>query len=113
MADNYLEKKQEALRNGASVYVRNTPSLDTLIRRIEGPVSDPTYEIKQAQFDAIVRSAAMYSPSASFRTENSTVIISGDGAAQAAVIARLKAAELGLRSAQTENSSVFTLLFHK
>ena len=113
MADNYLEKKQEALRNGASVYIRNTPSLDTLIRRVAGPVADPSYEIKQAQLDAMVRSAAMYSPSASFKAENGTIVISGEGASQAAVIARLKAAELGIKSEQKESSNVFTLLLYK
>lgn len=113
MADNYLEKKQEALRNGASVYVRNTPSLDTLIRRVSGPVSDPSYEIKQAQLDAMTRSAALYSPEAKFETSGATITFSGHGAAQAAAIARLKAAELGIKSEQKESSGAFTLLLYK
>ena len=113
MADNYLEKKQEALRNGASVYVRNTPSLDTLIRRVAGPVSDPSYEIKQAQLDAVVRSASSYSPESMFETTEGTIVISGVGAAQAAVIARLKSAELGIKSEQKESSGVFTLLLYR
>lgn len=115
MADNYLEKKQDALRNGASVYVRNTPSLDTLIRRIGGPVSDPSYEIKQAQLDAMVRSALLYSPATTAETDvlSGSIRFSGDCASQAAAIARLKAAELGIRSEQKESSNEFTLLLYK
>lgn len=113
MADNYLEKKQEALRNGASVYVRNTPSLDTLVRRVAGPVSNPSYEIKKAQLDAIVRSASSYSPESKFETADCSILISGIGAAQAAVVARLKAAELGIKSEQKESSGAFTLLLYK
>lgn len=115
MADNYLEKKQDALRNGARVYVRNTPSLDTLIRRIGGPVSDPSYEIKRAQLDAVVRSASMYSPEtqAAADPEARSIRFSGNGAAQAAAIARLKAAELGIKSEQKESSGAFTLLLYK
>lgn len=115
MADNYLEKKQEALRSGASVYVRNTPSLDTLIRRVGGAAADPTYEVKQAQLDAMARSALLYSPETSVRTDAdaSSLTFSGEGAAQAAVVARLKAAELGIKSEQKESSGVFTLLLYR
>lgn len=113
MADNYLEKKQEALRSGASVYVRNTPSLDTLIRRVAGPESDPSYEIKQAQLDAMVRSALLYTSDVEFKAEGNSITFTGTGASQAAVIARLKAAELGIKSEQKESSGAFTLLLYK
>ena len=98
MADNYLEKKEAALRNGAPVYVRNTPSLDTLLRRMSESQSDPLYIVKQAQLEAMERSALAYTPQVeiSIDESKSAMSISGNGAAGAAAVARLKAAELGL-----------------
>ena len=115
MADNYLEKKEAALRSGAPVYVRNTPSLDTLLRRIEGPQTEPGYIVKQAQLNAMRRSALAYSPDAIISCEASISVMSvtGNGAAGAAAVARLKAAELGLKSAIEEIDGYITIRFYK
>lgn len=115
MADNYLEKKEAALRSGAPVYVRNTPSLDTLLRRIDGPQTDTDYLVKQAQLDAMQRSALAYSPDAIISCDESISVMSitGNGAAGAAAVARLKAAELGLKSAMEEIDGYISIRFYK
>lgn len=115
MADNYLEKKEAALRNGAPVYVRNTPSLDTLLRRMSESQSDPLYIVKQAQLEAMERSALAYTPQVeiSIDESKSAMSISGNGAAGAAAVARLKAAELGLKSSMEELDGNITIRFYK
>lgn len=133
MADNYLEKKYEELRQGRPVLRRSTPSLDSLLKRAcEACVPDLSYVVKQAQLDALVRSAGLADGSLSFETSETTSesaasvrIISADGAfeaGQAALAVRLKAAELALDSAvvpcqAAENSSgpfsVTVLVFRK
>ena len=56
MADNYIEKREEALRNaGHTIYRRNTPSLDTLLLRNRSHRAfDVNYEVAMRQLEAIV-----------------------------------------------------------
>lgn len=56
MADNYLERREEALRSaGHTVVRRNTPSLDTLLLRNRSHRSfDNSYGVAMRQLDAIV-----------------------------------------------------------
>ncbi len=55
MADNYLERREEALRSGRTVVRRNTPSLDTLLRRNRSHRAyDTSYEVVMRQLEAIV-----------------------------------------------------------
>ena len=56
MADNYLEKREEALRSAGRVIVRrNTPSLDTLLLRNRSHRAyDTSYKVAMRQLEAIV-----------------------------------------------------------
>ena len=55
MADNYLERREEALRSGRTVVRRNTPSLDTLLRRNRSHRAyDVSYKVAMRQLEAIV-----------------------------------------------------------
>ncbi|MBO6168681.1 MAG: nitroreductase family protein [Bacteroidales bacterium] len=56
MADNYIEKREEALRSaGRTVYRRNTPSLDTLLLKNRSHRAfDTTYSVAMRQLEAIV-----------------------------------------------------------
>ena len=56
MADNYLEKREEALRSsGHTVLRRNTPSLDTLLLRNRSHRAfDTSYAVAMRQLEAIV-----------------------------------------------------------
>ena len=55
MADNYLERREEALRSGRAVVRRNTPSLDTLLRRNRSyRAYDGTYTVAMRQLETIV-----------------------------------------------------------
>ena len=56
MADNYLERREEALRTaGRTVVRRNTPSLDTLLLRNRSHRGfDASYEVAMRQLEAIV-----------------------------------------------------------
>ncbi|MBO4917217.1 MAG: nitroreductase family protein [Bacteroidales bacterium] len=55
MADNYLERREEALRSGRTVVRRNTPSLDTLLRRNRSHRAyDTSYQVAMRQLEAIV-----------------------------------------------------------
>lgn len=60
MADNYLEKKYEDLRNGRNIIKRVNPSLDSLLSRtaVSASASDPSYKVRKAQLDAMLGSAA-------------------------------------------------------
>lgn len=109
MADNYLEKKYEELRQGKPVVRRNTPSLDTLLRRVgETAEIDTAYIVKQAQLDALVRSAGLLGCDCCFQTFETSAnspayvrISCPDGPfnlGQAVMAVRLKAAELCLDS---------------
>ena len=56
MADNYLEKREEALRSaGRTVIRRNTPSFDTLLLKNRSHRAyDTTYTVAMRQLEAIV-----------------------------------------------------------
>lgn len=56
MADNYLERREEALRNtGRTIVRRNTPSLDTLLLRSRSHRAyDTSYCVAMRQLEAIV-----------------------------------------------------------
>lgn len=56
MADNYLEKREEALRAGGRTIVRrNTPSLDTLLLKNRSHRAyDTSYSVAMRQLEAIV-----------------------------------------------------------
>ena len=55
MADNYLERREEALRSGRTVVRRNTPSLDTLLRRNRSHRAyDISYKVAMRQLETIV-----------------------------------------------------------
>ena len=55
MADNYLERREEALRSGRTVVRRNTPSLDTLLRRNRSHRGyDTSYVVSMRQLRTIV-----------------------------------------------------------
>ncbi len=103
MADNYLERREAELHSGKSSVIKVNPSLDTLIKRIAACTgrADEAYTVKQAQLDAIARSARILagectlSPeeaSASIRAQCSDTFILG----QKVMIMVLKAAELKL-----------------
>ena len=56
MADNYIERREEALRSGSRTVVRrNTPSLDTLLLRNRSHRGfDSSYTVATRQLEAIV-----------------------------------------------------------
>lgn len=114
MADNYLEKKYEQFKNGPTVIRKVNPSLDTLLHRISDAApaatagASPADAIKQAQLDAIVRSASILGYTFRFETseEKGSVYILGPNAPHSKTVElgetvlamRLKAAELGFRT---------------
>lgn len=103
MADNYLEKRSEELSRGKTVIRRSNPSLDSLLKSLGTKVSDPTYVVKQAQLDALVRSASLLGADATFRTDEASATISLEcpgplTAGECLLALRLKAAELKLGS---------------
>ena len=103
MADNYLEKRSEELSRGKTVIRRSNPSLDSLLKNLGTKVSDPSYVVKQAQLDALVRSASLLGADATFRTDEASATISLEcpdplTAGECLLALRLKAAELKLGS---------------
>ena len=103
MADNYLEKRSEELSRGKTVIRRSNPSLDSLLKSLGTKVSDPSYVVKQAQLDALVRSASLLGADATFRTDEASATISLEcpdplTAGDCLLALRLKAAELKLGS---------------
>ena len=103
MADNYLEKRSEELSRGKTVIRRSNPSLDSLLKSLGTKVSDPSYVVKQAQLDALVRSASLLGADATFRTDEVSATISLEcpdplTAGECLLALRLKAAELKLGS---------------
>ena len=103
MADNYLEKRSEELSRGKTVIRRSNPSLDSLLKSLRTKVSDPSYVVKQAQLDALVRSASLLGADATFRTDEASATISLEcpdplTAGECLLALRLKAAELKLGS---------------
>ena len=103
MADNYLEKRSEELSRGKTVIRRSNPSLDSLLKSLGTKVSDPSYVVKQAQLDALVRSASLLGADVTFRTDEASATISLEcpdplTAGECLLALRLKAAELKLGS---------------
>lgn len=103
MADNYLEKRSEELSRGKTVIRRSNPSLDSLLKSLGTNVYDPSYVVKQAQLDALVRSASLLGADATFRTDEASATISLEcpdplTAGECLLALRLKAAELKLGS---------------
>ncbi len=105
MADNYLEKKYDEYLHGKSVIRRTSPSLDSLLDFISqgGGAADPAYMVKQAQLDAAVRSAEKLGIEAEITADEAAARISLScdspaGLGALVLAARLKAAELKLRS---------------
>lgn len=119
MADNYIEKKMESLKTGRTVVRKDNPSLDTLIRRIdwshEEPASaisgchpDALHTVKLAQMEAVLRTVGMigteFKAELSETGQKMTVGMPGCSVAdyehlgEIIATARLKAAELGLRT---------------
>ena len=103
MADNYLEKRSEELSRGKTVIRRSNPSLDSLLKSLETKVSDHSYVVKQAQLDALVRSASLLGADVTFRTDEASATISLEcpdplTAGECLLALRLKAAELKLGS---------------
>lgn len=126
MADNYLEKKYEELQHGKSVVRRSTPSLDSLLKRLVAAGEPSTeYLIKQAQLDAMVRSASMLGGSLVFETSETVAgekpacvrVSAESGSAPAlgeAVLAlRLKAAELHLETIADYSEGSAVVLVYK
>ena len=103
MADNYLEKRSEELSRGKTVIRKSNPSLDSLLKSLGTNISDPSYVVKQAQLDALVRSASLLGADATFRTDEASATISLEcpdplTAGECLLALRLKAAELKLGS---------------
>ena len=103
MADNYLEKRSEELSRGKTVIRKSNPSLDSLLKSLGTNVYDPSYVVKQAQLDALVRSASLLGADATFRTDEASATISLEcpdplTAGECLLALRLKAAELKLGS---------------
>lgn len=108
MADNYLEKRYAELQQGKPVVRRNTPSLDSLLKKVASPSNtDSGYIVKQAQLDAIVRSASRLGFPCAFESCETTPcsaafirIVSDEAddfiSGEMMLAAGLKAAELGL-----------------
>ena len=107
MADNYLEKKYDEYLHGKSVIRRANPSLDTLLGKVAGPQerTDEGYAVKQAQLDAVMRSASMLGLDAELSSDErgGRILLRGRSPEELGALthaARLKAAELGLHSRQ-------------
>lgn len=102
MADNYLEKKYEEWKNGKPSVRRTSPSLESLIKKCrETGDRDESYQVKQAQLDAIVRAAGELGYGSAFTTDESLSAIRVENAdtlelGECALAIRLKAAELKL-----------------
>ena len=112
MADNYLEKKYDEYLRGKTIIRRANPSLDTLLDRISGPQekSGAAYSVKQAQLDAVLRSVSKLCPDARMSSDEDTGRIflhgrSPEELGARSLAARLKAAELGLRSSLVTHGS--------
>ena len=104
MADNYLEKKFEEYRSGTTVIRKANPSLETLLRRmVDSATTNPSYVVKQAQLDAVVRAAQLLELPVEFSSDEAAAEIRYSGGSalecgQALLAMRLKAAELGLKA---------------
>lgn len=114
MADNYLEKKMEAFREGKQVIRRQGTSVEGLLKVLaedavgKAGASSAEAAVMPVQLEAIVRAASRLKESESFRFEvdeaGAVIRILGPGSPRKYLIAagelilamRLKAAELHL-----------------
>lgn len=115
MADNFLEKQMEQYRCGKAVVRRISPSLDSLLHKLseqdrsgEGIriETDPALIVRNAQFEAALRSARIvfgdeFKARISETEQCITIEANGCGNRLEGIIlaVRLKAAELGLKTA--------------
>ena len=125
MADNYLEKKMEAYRSGASIIRKVNPSLDSLLRKLPCSAAarrdDP---VKGAQLSAALRSATLSGlefESEVLEGEQKIRVSTGSGSemdwcrlGQIVAIVRLKAAEMGfLTECRFEDAPGAEIFFYK
>ena len=98
MADNYLERREAELHSGKSSVIKVNPSLDTLIKRIASCTgrADEAYTVKQAQLDAIARSARILAGECTLSPEEASASSDTFILGQKVMIMVLKAAELKL-----------------
>ncbi len=110
MADNFLEKRYEKLNSsGKTVIRRSNPSLETLLERLASWDSQESCvpsaaKVKRAQLDAVIRAVCKVTSSEleiSSEEETGEIRFTAPDektAGALALAARLKAAELNLRS---------------
>lgn len=104
MADNYLEKKFEQMREGRPAAHRQVKSLDTLLKSLSEGVRPQGFaeehSVKSAQLQAIIRSASLCGiPGVSFSEGDASIEVSGAEGFELGRIMQiilLKAAELGV-----------------
>ena len=119
MADNYLEKKYDEFLHGKSVVRKVNPTLDGLLGRLaaENKAEDSGYLVKQAQLDAVVRSASLLALDVEFETDETRAEIrlrstSAFALGQAALACQLKAAELHLSTEVRYEDSDAQVVIH-
>ena len=116
MADNYLEKKFEQMREGHQTPHRQVKSLDTLLKCISDGVRPMGFagehSVKPAQVQAIIRSVSIAGfPDAVFKEGEACVEIGGLDSfdlGRAMQIILLKAAELRISVKISGNKALFS-----
>lgn len=108
MADNYLENKMEALRQGPKIIKRPSVSVEGLIKSLQGQDQEHKGTVMSAQLEAIARAARLLETAESFRFEltDDSILLLGPTSPRKCLIEageilmamRLKAAELHLCS---------------
>ena len=108
MADNYLENKMEALRQGPTIVKRPSITVGGLLKFIREQDREHKEEVMPAELEAIVRDAGLMEEAASFRFDWSgdSIRISGPASPRTRLIEageilmamRLKAAQMHLSS---------------
>lgn len=105
MADNFLEKKYEDLRNGRQVIRKINASLDSLLSKSAESTQfeSPDYKVKKAQLEAIIASASRLGlefSAQAFEKDSSICLSCKDDfiLGQLCLAMRLKACELKLQS---------------
>ena len=126
MADNYLERKYDEYLHGRNVVRKVNPTLDGLLGRLAAEnrdagnaAAESGYLVKQAQLDAVMRSASMLGLAVEMTSDEARAEISLRGTSafalgQAALACRLKAAELHLSTdlrLEDSGTQVFIHLF--
>ena len=111
MADNYLENKMEALRQGPKIIKRPSVSVEGLLKSIQGQEQEHKETVMFAQLEAIVRAGRLVEEAENFRFEftGNSILLLGPGsprkrlieAGEVLMAMRLKATELHLCSSIT------------